>query len=107
MPTRAPPPAAAPPPPAPAPAPAAGGGMMGGLMGSVVSGMATGAGMGMGQRAIDSVMGPRQVEHVHSDGGAGAPAAAPVKCSFEMDTLNQCLQQREAAYCQQQMEMLQ
>ena len=73
-------------------------------MGSVVSGMATGAGMGMGQRAIDAVMGPRQVEHVHSE---GAPAAAPVKCQLEMDTLNQCLQQRESAYCQAQMEMLQ
>jgi hypothetical protein len=78
--------------------------MMGGLMGSVVSGMATGAGMGMGQRAIDAVMGPRQVEHVHS---GGAPAAAPVKCQIEMDTLNQCLQQSNAAFCQTQMEMLQ
>jgi hypothetical protein len=79
--------------------------MMGGLMGSVVSGMATGAGMGMGQRAIDAVMGPRsmQVEHVNS----GAPAAAPVKCQFEMETLQQCLQTKESAYCQQQMDMLQ
>merc|ERR1719171_2297232 len=76
---------------------------MSGLMGSVVSGMATSAGMGMGQRAIDAVMGPRQVEHVHS---GGAPAA-PAKCQLEMDTLNQCLQQKESAFCQQQMEMLQ
>ena len=79
--------------------------MMSGLMGSVVSGMATGAGMGMGQRAIDSVMGPRQVEHVHT-GGAPAPAAAPVKCQFENEALQQCLQQN-SAFCQTQMEMLQ
>merc|ERR1719387_2125675 len=67
---------------------------MSGLMGSVVSGMATGAGMGMG---------PREVEHVHSGGAPEAPA----KCQFEIDTLQQCLQQRESAFCQQQMEMLQ
>jgi hypothetical protein len=44
-----------------------------GLMGSVVTGMAMGTGSAVAHRAVDSMMGPRQVEHVH----AGAPAAAP------------------------------
>jgi len=44
-----------------------------GLMGSVVTGMAMGTGSAVAHRAVDSMMGPRQVEHVHT----GAPAAAP------------------------------
>jgi coiled-coil-helix-coiled-coil-helix domain-containing protein 10 len=45
---------------------------MSGLMGSVVSGMAMGTGSAIAHRAVDSVMGPRQMEVVHKD----APAAA-------------------------------
>ena len=41
-------------------------------MGSVVTGMAMGTGSAVAHRAVDSMMGPRQVEHVHT----GAPAAA-------------------------------
>ena len=44
-----------------------------GIMGSVVSGMAMGTGSAVAHRAVDSMMGPRQVEHVHT--GAPAPAA--------------------------------
>lgn len=43
-----------------------------GLMGSVVTGMAMGTGSAVAHRAVDSMMGPRQVEHVHTN----APAAA-------------------------------
>jgi len=45
---------------------------MAGIMGSVVSGMAMGTGSQLAGRALDSIMGGRQVEHVHTN----APAAA-------------------------------
>ena len=73
-------------------------------MGSMASGMATGVGMGMAQRAMDGIMGPRQVEHVHT---GEAPAAQPVKCQFEQNTLNQCLQQQaDASACNPYIDML-
>jgi hypothetical protein len=62
-----------------------------GLMGSVVTGMAMGTGSAVAHRAVDSMMGPRQVEHVH----ANAPAAAPgqsSRCSLE--TLNRVSNRR-------------
>jgi hypothetical protein len=46
--------------------------MMSGLMGNVVAGMAMGTGSAIANRAVDAVMGPRQMEVVHKD----APAAA-------------------------------
>ena len=81
-----PPPAGRPagaPPPAMAPAAAAppmmggggGGGMLSGLGGMVMQGMAMGTGSAIAHRAVDSVMGPRQVEHVHNGQEAPAPAA--------------------------------
>merc|ERR1719159_248210 len=50
----------------------------GGFMGAIAEGMAWGVGSAVGHRAIDAMMGPRQVEHVHShqDGGAAADAGA-------------------------------
>ena len=46
-------------------------------MGSVVTGMAMGTGSAIAHRAVDGMMGPRQVEHVHTPAPAAAPAAAP------------------------------
>lgn len=102
--------AAPPPPPPPAPMPAAappapmgGGGMMSGLMGSMASGMAMGTGMAVANRAVDSVLGPRQTEvvHRHEGGDAAHPAAAPTpapaadtqKCFNEKSWMEQCMQQ--------------
>ena len=48
-----------------------GGGMLSGMAGTIMQGMAFGTGSAIANRAVDSVMGPRQVEHVHT----GAPAA--------------------------------
>ena len=45
------------------------------MAGSMASGMATGAGMAMASRAVDSIMGPRQVEMVHSQGEGQAQQA--------------------------------
>lgn len=42
--------------------------MMSGLMGSMASGMATGVGMSVANRAVDSLLGPRQTEVVHKHG---------------------------------------
>ena len=44
-----------------------------GIMGSVVQGMALGTGSALAGRAMDSVMGPRQVEHVHTNNAPAAP----------------------------------
>jgi len=52
-----------------------GGGMLSGLGGMVMQGMAMGTGSAIAHRAVDSVMGPRQVEHVHTGQEAPAPAA--------------------------------
>ena len=52
-----------------------GGGMMSGIMGGVVQGMAFGTGSQLAGRALDSVMGARQVEHVHTNAPAEAAAA--------------------------------
>lgn len=57
--------------------------MMSGLMGSMASGMAMGTGMAVANRAVDSVMGPRQTEVVHKNEGGDAPKApapAEEKC---------------------------
>jgi len=71
--------------------------MMAGLAGTVMQGMAFGGGSAMAHRAIDGVMGPRQVEHVNN-----APAAAPATaaqptssglrgCTDEYSAFNQCV----------------
>merc|ERR1712137_401975 len=89
-PVAAPPPAAAPVAAPPAAAPA-GGGMMSGMMGAMATGMATGVGMSVANRAVDSMLGPRQTEVVHRHEGA---PAAPVagKCQAQQDQLSQCMQ---------------
>ena len=77
--------------------------MMSGLMGSMASGMAMGTGMAVANRAVDSVMGPRQTEVVHRNEEGGAPAAAPAagKCQLQMDQLNQCMKSAsDASQCQ-------
>lgn len=50
--------------------------MFSGLMGSVVTGMAMGTGSAVAHRAVDGMMGPREVVHRHEGGPeAAAPAA--------------------------------
>merc|ERR1719263_2447675 len=46
----------------------------GGFMGAIAEWMAWGVGSAVGHRAIDAMMGPRQVEHVHTNQDGGAPA---------------------------------
>lgn len=83
-----------------------GGGMMSGLGGAVVQGAAFGAGSGLAHRAVDSVLGPRTVEHVHNDVDGsmeGGEMAADQDnqqgfnenqaCRFEVSDFNQCMQE--------------
>jgi len=69
---------------------------MAGLAGTMMQGMAFGGGSAVAHRAIDGVMGPRQVEHVGQ--AAAAPAAAPQAtanglrgCNDEYTAFNQCV----------------
>merc|ERR1719473_1477760 len=90
----------APPPPAPrqqAPPPAQHSGYPG-LMGSMMSGMATGMGFSMANRAVDAVVGPRQMEVVHTN-EQPAPQAPQSQsmCQYEKDMFSQCLQSASSA----------
>ena len=102
---QAPPPAAqpqAPPPAAHAPQ-SGGGGLLSGLAGTVMQGMAFGGGSAIAHRAIDGVMGPRQVEHVNVPAAAPAPVAAtsaqPASafkgCTEEYSAFNQCVKESQ------------
>jgi len=89
-----------------------GGGMMSGIMGSVVSGMAFGTGSQLAGRALDSVMGGRQVEHVHTNApAAAAPAgSAPMggSCGNETQMYQDCIKNTggDIAPCQSYMDMM-
>eukprot|EP00249_Psilotum_nudum_P025330 c29690_g1_i1 orf=333-770(+) len=52
---------------APPPAqPSGGGSLLGGMAGTIAQGMAFGTGSAVAHRAVDSLMGPRVVQHEHS-----------------------------------------
>mmetsp|Transcript_37451 Transcript_37451/g.58525 ORF Transcript_37451/g.58525 Transcript_37451/m.58525 type:complete len:177 (+) Transcript_37451:30-560(+) len=107
---QAPPPAMAP---AAAPPAAAGGGggVLSGIAGTVVQGMAFGTGSAVANRAVDAVMGPRTVEHVHSNQPAAPQqAAAPAggACGNEMKMFQDCVTNSggDVSACQAYMDML-
>ena len=68
-----------------------------------MQGMAFGGGSAIAHRAIDGVMGPRQVEHVQvpaaSTPAAAAPAAQPSSafkgCNEEYSAFNQCVRESQ------------
>ncbi|MED6197202.1 hypothetical protein PIB30_054415 [Stylosanthes scabra] len=73
---------------APPPAPAqsgSGGSMLGGIGSTIAQGMAFGTGSAMAHRAVDSVMGPRTIQHEMVEPAAGA---APVPTANSMDACN-------------------
>ncbi len=86
-----------------------------------MSGMASGVGFSMANRAVDSIMGPRQVDMVHrnEDGSGTNPAGqappmsnvvstnAGIACSLQQDQVNQCLRQAaDMTHCQYYFDML-
>eukprot|EP00922_Rhytidocystis_sp_ex-Travisia-forbesii_P006914 GHVS01010105.1.p1 GENE.GHVS01010105.1~~GHVS01010105.1.p1 ORF type:complete len:183 (-),score=40.25 GHVS01010105.1:362-880(-) len=112
----APPPTHAPPSPPPA-APAAGGGMMSNMMGSMASGVASGVGFGVAQRALDSIMGPRKTEVVHTQDNSATQTTPSVQtagggggasgCSQHQEDLSQCLRRHtDSSLCQNYVDSL-
>lgn len=118
---RAPPPAPVyrPPPPAPIQQQPAGGGLMAGIGSTIAQGVAFGGGSAVAHRAVDSVIGPRTVQHEHvqvsqttSSGSVAQPSSMDKdacvnqakafqdclnansndigKCQFYVDMLNEC-----------------
>ncbi len=80
--------------------------------------MASGVGFSMANRAVDAVMGPRQVEMVHRTEDACVPQqpvnAAPTPaantsnvCQIQQEQLNQCLSQAgDMTHCAYYFDML-
>jgi len=117
------PPRARSPPPAPAaqhappPAPAqSGGGSMFGAIGSTIAqGMAFGTGSAIAHRAVESVVGPRTVQHEYvGNEAAGAPAPAANMntgsdaCNNQYKSFTDCLSSygNDISKCQFYMDML-
>ncbi|KAF8822850.1 CHCH domain-containing protein [Cardiosporidium cionae] len=116
---RAPPPAPVAPAPAPTHPPSSGGGgFMSNMVGNVAGGMASGVGFGVAQRALDGIMGPRQMEVVHSDqevtastASSGINAANKFEnarsCNSEKEELNACLSHHsDIGLCQHYLDAL-
>ena len=87
------------------------------LASNIVGGMASGVGFSVANRAVDAVLGPRQVDMVHrtEDAAPAAPAAAamPVQqlnsnvCQIPQEQLNQCLSQAgDMSHCNYYFDML-
>lgn len=73
--------------------------MFSGLMGSVVTGMAMGTGSAVAHRAVDGMMGPREVVHRHEGGpepAAPAAAAAAPMSVYQQQGETPCNQQVKA-----------
>ncbi|GAB4847205.1 hypothetical protein Ancab_039818 [Ancistrocladus abbreviatus] len=108
-------PAAHAPPPAPAPA-GSGGSMLGGLGATIAQGMAFGTGSAVAHRAVDSVLGPRTIQHetVASETASAAPApmtntvAGPDTCGIHSKAFQDCLNTSgsDISKCQFYLDML-
>ena len=83
------------------------------LASNIVGGMASGVGFSMASRAVDAVVGPRQMEMVHRTDEA--PGAAPMEtqqarsnvCQIQQEHLNECLGQAgDMSHCSYYFDML-
>mmetsp|Transcript_9137 Transcript_9137/g.22996 ORF Transcript_9137/g.22996 Transcript_9137/m.22996 type:complete len:149 (+) Transcript_9137:42-488(+) len=73
----------------------------GGIMSGVMSGMAMGAGAAAGSRAVDSVLGPRPLQVLHSDESAKqGQQGSGDGCEEEQAALRQCLKDQDPSQCQ-------
>uniref|UniRef100_A0A5B6ZSM0 Putative hemiasterlin resistant protein 1-like n=1 Tax=Davidia involucrata TaxID=16924 RepID=A0A5B6ZSM0_DAVIN len=104
---------------APPPAPAqnsSGGSMLGGLGATIAQGMAFGTGSAVAHRAVDSVLGPRTVQHetAVSESAAAAPAPAMNSvggsdaCNIHSKAFQDCLNNygSDISKCQFYLDML-
>ncbi|KAG8364163.1 hypothetical protein BUALT_Bualt19G0098500 [Buddleja alternifolia] len=103
---------------APPPAPvqsSSGGSILGGIGSTIAQGMAFGTGSAVAHRAVDSVMGPRTIQHeavVSEAAAASGPAAAamggPDACGMHTKAFQDCLNTSgsDISKCQFYMDML-
>ncbi|KAI3715881.1 hypothetical protein L6452_22870 [Arctium lappa] len=103
-------PASRAPPPAPAQA-SSGGSMLGGIGSTIAQGLAFGTGSAVAHRAVDSIMGPRTIQH--ETVGAAAPDVAPTSsvsdaCGNHSKAFQDCINSSgsDISKCQFYMDML-
>ncbi|URE46236.1 CHCH domain, partial [Musa troglodytarum] len=73
---------------APPPAPVQGGSVLGGIGATIADGIAFGTGSAIAHRAVDSMLGPRTIQHEMVTPPAPAATAAPVSSSIGSDACN-------------------
>ncbi|CAL9770035.1 unnamed protein product [Musa acuminata subsp. burmannicoides] len=73
---------------APPPAPVQGGSALGGIGATIADGIAFGTGSAIAHRAVDSVLGPRTIQHEMVAPPAPAATAAPLSSSIGSDACN-------------------
>lgn len=111
---RAPPPApvSRPPPPAPMQQQQQGGGMVAGLASTIAQGVAFGTGSAVAHRAVDSVMGPRTVQHEHvqvtQTTTTGTASTSQDVCQNQAKAFQDCLNanSNDVGKCQFYVDML-
>ncbi|TXG54048.1 hypothetical protein EZV62_019304 [Acer yangbiense] len=96
--------------PPPAPAQSGGGGsLLGGIGSTIAQGMAFGTGSAVAHRAVDSVMGPRTIQHenVVSEAASAAPVSADA-CNLHSKAFQDCISSfgSDISKCQFYMDML-
>ncbi|KAL8541769.1 hypothetical protein ACS0TY_002868 [Phlomoides rotata] len=101
--------------PPPAVQSSSGGSMLGGIGSTIAQGMAFGTGSAVAHRAVDSVMGPRTIQHetVGSEAAAAPASAAPSMggsdaCGMHFKAFQDCLNSsgNDIGKCQFYMDML-
>ncbi|VVB17991.1 unnamed protein product [Arabis nemorensis] len=98
------------PPPAPAQA-SSGGGMFSGIGSTIAQGMAFGTGSAVAHRAVDSVMGPRTIQHEAVEAAAASPVSSNTfsnSCDIHAKAFQDCIGSygSEISKCQFYMDML-
>ncbi|KAG2316846.1 hypothetical protein Bca4012_067751 [Brassica carinata] len=100
------------PPPAPAQA-TSGGGMFSGIGSTIAQGMAFGTGSAVAHRAVDSVMGPRTIQHetVEATSASAAPVGSNMfstSCDIHAKAFQDCISSygSDISKCQFYMDML-
>ncbi|KAI3525533.1 hypothetical protein L1887_04389 [Cichorium endivia] len=112
-PARAPPPAPVNRAPPPAPVqPSSGGSMLGGIGSTIAQGLAFGTGSAVAHRAVDSIMGPRTIQHETVPGAAVPEASTNTSvsdaCGMHSKAFTDCINSsgNDISKCQFYMDML-
>ncbi|KAI4375900.1 hypothetical protein MLD38_013716 [Melastoma candidum] len=98
--------------PPPAPVPSSSGGLLSGIGSTIAQGVAFGTGSAVAHRAVDSIMGPRTVQHEMVGGPAAAEPVANASstdaCSIHSKAFQDCVNNfgSDISKCQFYMDML-